>query len=221
MKEVIIFEKDFGQKLIKERTANVQLLADATDPNTANALIAYTTAILSDYTGSMNKSLQQPVMILPEIKMMYNPQLKGVFMFVPGLITIILMLVSAMMTSISIAREKELGTMEVLMVSPLRPLPIILGKVLPYLLLSLLNTVIILLLAKFVFSMPFQGSLFLLMFECVLFIITALSLGILISTMTESQQAAMMISMMGLMLPTIMLGIFVLARSTSDDTSIE
>jgi ABC-2 type transport system permease protein len=130
-------------------------------------------------------------------------------MFVPGLITIILMLVSAMLTSISITREKETGTMEVLMVSPLKPLPIILGKVLPYLLLSIVNTIIILLLAYFVFKMPFAGNLFLLMAECILFIITALSLGILISSVTNSQQTAMMISMAGLMLPTIMLSGFI------------
>jgi ABC-2 type transport system permease protein len=135
--------------------------------------------------------------------------MKSVFMFVPGLITIILMLVSAMMTSISITREKELGTMEVLMASPLKPLPIILGKVIPYLLLSVINTIIILLLAYFVFKMPFSGSLVLLMAECILFILTALSLGILISTGTNSQQTAMMISMAGLMLPTIMLSGFI------------
>jgi ABC-2 type transport system permease protein len=113
------------------------------------------------------------------------------------------------MTSISITREKELGTMEVLMASPLKPLPIILGKVLPYLFLSIVNTMVVLLLSYFVFKMPFAGNLFLLMAECILFIITALSLGILISTVAQSQQTAMMISMMGLMLPTIMLSGFI------------
>lgn len=209
VKEVIVFESDFAEKLQRNGVAGIQLLADASDPNTANSLVSYTTAIIADYQRGMNVTRQQPITIIPEIKMMYNPELKSVFMFVPGLITIILMLVSAMMTSISITREKELGTMEVLMVSPLRPLPIILGKVLPYLLLSVINTIVILLLAYFVFKMPFNGSIVLLMMECVLFIITALSLGILISTATETQQTAMLISMAGLMLPTIMLSGFI------------
>jgi ABC-2 type transport system permease protein len=165
IKEVIIFEADFAKNLIKNGTANIQLIADATDPNTANALVSYTTAIINDYQQGLNINKQMPMVIIPEVKMMFNPELKGVFMFVPGVITIILMLVSAMMTSISIAREKELGTMEVLMVSPLRPLPIILGKVIPYLILSFINASVILLLGKFVFGMPMQGNIFLLLFE--------------------------------------------------------
>ena len=100
--------------------------------------------------------------------MLYNPRLKSVFMFVPGVMTVILMLVSAMMTSIAITREKELGTMEVLLVSPLRPAMIIIGKVIPYILLALANTVVILLLGTFVFGMPVKGSLLLLALECLL-----------------------------------------------------
>jgi ABC-2 type transport system permease protein len=141
--------------------------------------------------------------------MLYNPELKGVFMFIPGTMTVILMLVSAMMTSISIAREKEMGTMEVLLVSPLKPVQVVAGKVLPYILLSSINATVILLLGYFVFKMPMQGSLLALMATTLLFIITTLSLGILISTVAHTQQMAMMMSLMGLMLPTIMLSGFV------------
>jgi len=141
--------------------------------------------------------------------MVYNPELKSVFMFVPGVMTIILMLVSAMMTSISITREKELGTMEVLLVSPLKPILVIVGKVVPYIFLSVINATVIILLGIFVFKMPIEGSLFLLGLESVLFIITSLSLGILISTVAASQQTAMMISLMALMLPTILLSGFI------------
>ncbi len=130
-------------------------------------------------------------------------------MFVPGVMTIILMLVSAMMTSISITREKELGTMEILLVSPLKPFQVIIGKVVPYIFLSIINAVIIVLLSIFVFKMPVEGSLFLLASESILFIITSLSLGILISTISASQQTAMMISLMALMLPTILLSGFI------------
>lgn len=130
-------------------------------------------------------------------------------MFVPGVITVLLMLVSAMMTSISITREKELGTMEALLVSPLKPIQIIIGKVTPYVLLSFINLVVILLLAKFVFLMPIRGSLVLLLAECLLFIVMALALGILISTISKTQQQAMMMSMFALMLPTILLSGFI------------
>lgn len=146
-----------------------------------------------------------PLTIETEVKMLFNPSLKGVFMFVPGVITIILMLVSAMMTSITITKEKELGTMEILLVSPLKPAVIIIGKVIPYLVLAFINAATILALGRYVFGMPMVGNLFFLLLECMLFIITSLSLGIFISSATETQQTAMMISLGALMLPTIML----------------
>jgi ABC-2 type transport system permease protein len=123
-------------------------------------------------------------------------------------------LVSAMMTSISITREKELGTMEILLVSPLKPIQVIIGKVFPYIFLSIINATVIVLLGFFVFGMPIEGSLFLLAFESVLFIICALSLGILISTVSNSQQTAMMISLFGLMLPVILLSGFIFPISS-------
>ena len=130
-------------------------------------------------------------------------------MFVPGVFTVILMLVSAMMTSISIAREKELGTMEILLVSPIKPVQIIIGKVLPYVILSFINASVILLLSYFIFGMPFNGSVPLLLGEALLFIIMSLSLGIFISTVSDSQQTAMMLSMFAMLLPTILLSGFV------------
>ena len=130
-------------------------------------------------------------------------------MFVPGTMALILMLISAMMTSISISREKELGTMEVLMVSPIKPFQIVLGKVIPYIALSFINAVVIILLGFFVFGLPVRGSLILLLLESLLFISLALSLGILISTVSNSQMVAMFISLLGLMLPTILLSGFI------------
>ncbi|MGZ5243315.1 MAG: ABC transporter permease [Bacteroidia bacterium] len=209
VKEVIIFEPDFAQKLGKSGTANIQILTDATDPNTATSLANYTNSIVLDYQRSISKDLQIPYIITPELKMYYNPELKSVYMFVPGLMTIILMLVSAMMTSISITREKELGTMEILMVSPLNPFQVIAGKVVPYLLLSIINATVILVLGFVVFGMPVKGNMFLLAAETILFIITALTLGIFISTVSNTQQTAMLLSMMGLMLPTILLSGFI------------
>ncbi|MBU1370738.1 MAG: ABC transporter permease, partial [Bacteroidetes bacterium] len=138
-----------------------------------------------------------------------NPELKGVFMFVPGTITILLMLVSAMMTSISIAREKEMGTMEVLLISPLKPYQIILGKVMPYVVFSFVNALVILIMAYTIFEMPINGSLLLLLAETLLFILMALSMGLFISTISNTQQTAMLLSMFALMLPTILLSGFV------------
>ncbi|MBU2652357.1 MAG: ABC transporter permease [Bacteroidetes bacterium] len=209
IKQVIVFENDFAGKLEKEHNAGIQILADASDPNTANLLVNYASGIIRTYQMQKFGNTALPVQIDIETKMLYNPELKSVFMFVPGTITIILMLVSAMMTSISIAREKELGTMEVLLVSPLKPLQIVVGKVLPYVVLSFVNAITILLMGFFVFGMPVMGSVVLLLAESLLFIIMALSLGIFISTVSSTQQLAMMLSMFALMLPTILLSGFI------------
>jgi ABC-2 type transport system permease protein len=168
-------------------------------------IISYTSAIIIDYQRDLAKSSNYIPNINTEVKMRYNPNLKSVFMFVPGLMAIILLLVSALMTSISITKEKEIGTMEVLLVSPLNPLMIIIGKVIPYMLLAFVNASVILILAKFVFAVPIVGSIPLLVAECMLFVLTSLSLGLLISTLSNNQQTAMMASLVALMLPTIIL----------------
>lgn len=210
IKEVIVFESDFAQKLKTEGKAGIQLILDASEPNTANILSSYTSGIINSYSiETMRESSKIPLKINVESRMYYNPELKSVYMFVPGIITVLLMLISAMMTSISITREKELGTMEALLVSPLKPSQIIIGKVMPYVVLSFINLVVILLLAKFVFQMPIQGSLMLLLTESLLFIIMSLALGILISTVSSTQQQAMLLSMFALMLPTILLSGFI------------
>lgn len=214
IKAVLNFEKNFSKNLIKEQKASIQIITDATDPNTANSITNYINAILQNYQQEKNRAIVVEYQIIPQTRMVYNPELKSVFMFVPGVMTIILMLVSAMMTSISITREKELGTMEILLVSPLKPFQVIIGKVVPYIFLSVINAVVIVLLSIFIFKMPLQGSLILLALESVLFIITSLALGILISTIAKTQQSAMMISLMGLMLPVILLSGFIFPISS-------
>ena len=210
IKEVVVFESNFAERLKTEGTAEIQLILDASEPNTAGILSSYTSGIINSYSLELiNQSSFSPVKINVESRMYYNPELKSVFMFVPGIITVLLMLVSAMMTSISIAREKEMGTMEALLVSPLKPQQIIIGKVTPYVVLSFINLIVILLLAYFVFEMPIQGSLILLLAESLLFIVMSLALGILISTASSTQQQAMLLSMFALMLPTILLSGFI------------
>ena len=214
VKAVLQFENNFGRHLIKEKQATVQILTDATDPNMANTISNYITSILKNYQHELNNAVSIDYQIVPQSRMVYNAELKSVYMFVPGVMTVILMLVSAMMTSISITREKEQGTMEILLVSPLKPFQVIIGKVFPYIFLSVINAVVIVLLSIFIFNVPVKGSLFLLGFESILFIITSLALGILISTISATQQTAMMISLMGLMLPTILLSGFIFPISS-------
>ncbi|MCL5128298.1 ABC transporter permease [Algibacter sp. L4_22] len=214
VKAILNFEKDFSKNLIKDNKATIQIITDATDPNTANTISNYVNAILQQYQKGLNKNITIAYQITPRTRMVYNPELKSVYMFVPGVMTIILMLVSAMMTSISITKEKELGTMEILLVSPIKPIQVIIGKVFPYIFLSIINAIVIVMLSIFIFKMPVQGSFFLLGIESVLFIITALALGILISTISATQQTAMMISLMGLMLPVILLSGFIFPISS-------
>ncbi|MCB0460764.1 MAG: ABC transporter permease, partial [Flavobacteriaceae bacterium] len=176
VKAVLNFQQNFSKELVRDHKAVIQVITDATDPNTANTISNYINAMVLNYQQENNKGNSMAYQIIPQTRMVYNPELKSVFMFVPGVMTIILMLVSAMMTSISIAREKELGTMEILLVSPLKPFQVIVGKVVPYIFLSIVNAIVIIVLGILVFGVPVQGSLFLLGFESVLFIITSLAL---------------------------------------------
>ncbi len=210
IKEVVVFENNFANKLVKEGKADVQVITDATDPNLANIVQSYTGAIIRDYVQEINDNgVAVKAGIQPSVQMMYNPELKSVNLFVPGLIAVILMLISALMTSISITREKEMGNMEILLVSPLKPHYIIIGKVIPYLLLSVVNVITILVLAKFIFNVPFNGSYGFFFFESILFIVTALALGVFISSVAQNQQTAMMASLAGLLLPTVLLSGFI------------
>lgn len=204
-KLAVVYGPNFGEGFRRGSGADVQLIADATDPNTANVLISYATAIIRGWQADRVGIRELPLTISTEYQMTYNPELKGVFLFVPGVMTMILMMVSTLMTSIAVTREKELGTMEVLLVSPLNPPVIIIGKVIPYLGLGLINAGVIVVLSYLVFGIPIYGSPLLLMAECLLFVVTSLALGILISTIANSQQTAMLFSLVGLMMPTILL----------------
>ncbi len=209
VKMVLVFDRDFASNMEREGKASVHVITDASEANTASIIYSYAAGIIQDYSRKSAAPASPSSQLTISPRMMYNENLEGVYMFVPGTMAMILMLISALLTSISIVREKEQGTMEVLLVSPLKPVQIILGKVTPYVVLSLINAVSIIALGYFVFGLPVAGSLLLLIAECMLFIMTALSLGILISTATSSQQTAMMISMLALLLPTILLSGFI------------
>ncbi|OPZ01296.1 MAG: Inner membrane transport permease YbhR [Bacteroidetes bacterium ADurb.BinA395] len=202
---VLVFGDNFYENLAHTGNAQVQLIVDGSDPNSAKTIVTYATSIIGAYQLELSKIDKIPFQINPQIKLLYNPQMKGAYNFVPGVMGMILMLICAMMTSISIAREKELGTMEVLLVSPMKPIYIILSKTIPYFVLSLVNLATILLLSVFLLKVPIAGSLFWLIAFSLVYIFVNLSLGLLISSIVDSQLVALLISGMVLMLPVIML----------------
>jgi ABC-2 type transport system permease protein len=205
---LLVFEPGFEHALEHGHQAGLQIIADATDPNTATTLSNYATLIIHEYQEELLGTSALPYRIEPTIRMLYNPQLIGAYNFVPGVMGMILLLISAMMTSIAIVREKELNTMEVLLASPLKPFILIASKAVPYVLLSLINVSTILLISTTLLDLPIRGSLLLIFGVCFLFISTAISLGLMISNITDKQQTALFISLMGLMLPTLILSGF-------------
>ena len=205
----VIFPRNFREDLLHTNHAQVQIIADASDPNTANMLTNYATAIINDYQTALNQNQELPYTVKTQVRMLYNPELQGAYNFVPGVMALVLMLVCAMMTSIAIVKEKEMGTMEVILVSPLKPFRIIIAKTIPYLLVSMVNIASILLLSVFVLSVPISGNLSLLIGESILFTMTSLSVGILISNTAKTQQTAMFTSMMSLFLPTTLFSGFI------------
>ena len=202
IKAALIFPPDFGKDLYTPSGASLQLITDGSDPNTAKTVQNYFSAMVASYQQELNPAVQMPYQITVENRMLYNEEQNGSMNFVPGVIALVFMIVSTALTSVAVVREKELGTMEILLVSPFNPLKILITKAVPYLILSLINFTVILLLSVYMLDVPIRGNLLLLYAESTLFIIICLSLGLLISTVTASQQTAMLIAMMGMMLPT-------------------
>lgn len=202
---VLVFDSDFHANLLSTGEAAIQIIADATDPNQATTMTNYATSILNQYQQEMASQQNASIRIITQTRMLYNPQMEGAYNFVPGVMGMILMLICAMMTSIAIVREKEKGSIEILLTSPVKPIFIIISKAVPYFTLSVVNLIVILLLSVFVLKVPIAGSLFLIFFTSFLFILVALLLGLLISNLAETQVAAMLISGMGLMMPTMLL----------------
>ena len=185
----VVFAKDFAS-----RNSGYQLIVDAADPNMAQQWTTYANAVIANTTGSVVNS-----------KLLYNPQMKSTYNFVPAIMGTLLMLVCAMMTSISIVREKEKNTMEVLLVSPTKPLMIIIAKAVPYIVLAFIILIVILLMSTFVLGVPIEGSLFWIFVVSTLYILLALSLGLLISTIAKTQLVALLLSAMVLLMPIMML----------------
>lgn len=198
----LILPDDFAESATKP--VQLQIVADATDPNFAKTVVFYLSAIIGEF-HQLQTAQSVPMKINSEVRMLYNPSLNGSMNFVPGVIALIMMIVCTTLTAIAIVREKETGTMETLLVSPLKPFLLIISKAIPYTVLSLVNLSFILLLSNLVLDVPIRGSIILLLFECLLYIIACLALGLMISNIASSQAVAMMISMAGILLPTLLL----------------
>ncbi|MBR1800866.1 MAG: ABC transporter permease [Bacteroidaceae bacterium] len=196
----IVFGKDFAAK-----HSGVQILVDGADPNMAQQWTTYTTAILHQPVGGNSYIPPSSLGGGPGVKLLYNPQMRSAYNFVPAIMGMLLMLICAMMTSISIVREKERGTMEVLLVSPVRPLMIIIAKVIPYLVLAFAILTTILLMGRYVLDVPLAGSIIWIYLVSTIYILLALSLGLFISNIADSQLMALLLSAMVLLMPIVML----------------
>lgn len=203
----------FAERIHRGEGARVLLVTDASEPNAGSAMQAYATAVIEGWVeelGAASGAAVAPaVRIVPEIRMRFNPTLESVHHFVPGLIAFVLTIVAALMTAISLTREKERGTMEALLVSPLRPWQIVAGKLLPYLALGFADVLLVVAAARLVFGVPVRGSPLLLLAESLLFIVTSLAVGVLISTRADTQRVAMLAALAGLLLPTMLLSGFI------------
>lgn len=198
---VVVFSADYDHKLM-QRTQGmdthpaVQIILDASNTN-----VAQTGAVYLQNVISTDNTRQE----LLNMHLLYNPQMKSAYNFVPGIMGLIFILICAMMTSVSIVREKEVGTMEVLLVSPVRPIKIILAKMIPYFVISCINLVTILLIARYLLEVPMEGGVMGIIVISLIYLILALALGLLVSTLASSQVVALLISAMVMLLPMMML----------------
>lgn len=204
---VMIISQDFEKQFERNISTPIQIIIDASDANAATMINNYINRVFFNYNEIYNQKIPIPFDIRSTI--LYNPDKKSTYFFVPGLIALLLIMISALLTSITITREKETGTLEQILVSPIKPYEIVLGKVLPYIMLAFMIGSMILLIGIFLFNIPFRGSVLLLVILSTLYIITALSLGLMISTVAKTQQVAIMIALLVTLLPTIILSGFI------------
>jgi ABC-2 type transport system permease protein len=204
----VAFEPGFGERIARGLPARIAVIADTTEPNTGSTVQSYAAAVLLGYEREIGGRVSN-VHIVAQSRMRFNPTADSSNLIVPGLMAFVLAIIATLMTAISLTREKETGTMEALLVSPLRPWQIIVGKVSPYIVIGFVMVLIVIAEARLLFGVPVRGSLWLLLAEGLIFIVVSLSLGMLISSRTSSQRVAMMGALVGTMLPTMLLSGFI------------
>jgi ABC-2 type transport system permease protein len=225
VQEAVVFQRDFAAR-VRDGDAQLLIVTDGTEPNTASLLQAYAQAVVGAFAVESAGPLRgtRPtaspavgrdprsgpgVRINAQIRTRFNPTRESSNLFVPGLMAFVLTIISSLMTAISLTREKETGTLEALLVSPLRPLSIIVGKVFPYLVIGFISAALVLVEARLIFHVPFRGSIMLLLADTLLFILASLALGILVSARTSSQRVAMLGTALATMLPNLVLSGFI------------
>lgn len=192
---VVVFCPEFSNRLIHSKDATIQLLSDGSEPNQANISVAYAQQVINSFRQEL-PSYYSGMNIQVNSQMLFNPQQRSDVNFVPGIVGVIMLLICFMMTSVAIVRERETGTMEILLASPLPPLTVVMAKLVPYMIISLFNICTILLLAIFMMHIPIAGSLWLYMLVAFIYILTALMMGLFLSTCVNTQLAAMLISLL-------------------------
>jgi len=215
---VLVIPQDYARSLASGAGPELQLLVDASDPNAANFINNYVGQMVQGENARIAAASGQsggpPALFTVSPRIFYNPDMRSADFFVPGLIGLILILISSLLTSIAIVREKETGTMEQLLVSPIKPLQLILGKVLPYTMLGFIDGLLILVIGSLWFNVPIEGSLVLVLVMMLIYVVTGISLGILVSTLAKTQAVAMLVAVMLTILPTVMMSGFIFPISS-------
>lgn len=213
----VVFPPDFGENVLAGRTAQLQVIADGADANTATIGLNYATMAVQKYSQATRvKSITRsgnpdlgPAAVDPEVRVWYNPELKSRNFMVPGVLALLLMVITMILTSLAIVKEREIGTMEQLIVTPIRPYQLIIGKLAPFTIIGLIDIMLVLVVAGFWFKVPIRGNIALLYGLCAVFLLTTLGLGLLVSTISRNQQQAMMTAIFFVMMPMIFLSGFV------------
>ena len=205
---VMVIPVDFEENLVRNKQGKIQLVVDASDLNVSATLVSYANEVIARFQKNLSANVQvQPVDI--RLKMQYNPLLESAYMFIPGNIALIMILITSLMASITLSKERETGSWRMLAITPANQFVIVLGKIIPYMVLSLICTAMVIVLGIVIFNMPMHGSVALLLLLCFLFMFTACSLGVLISVFTSTQQVAMLICMIGFFMPALLLSDFI------------
>ena len=205
---VVVIPADFEETIIGNKHGKIQLVVDASDLNVSATLVSYANEVIAKYQSTLSTTMETQTVDI-RLKMQYNPQLESAYMFIPGNIALIMVLITSLMTSITLSKERETGSWRMLAITPANQFVIVLGKIIPYMVLSLICTAMVIVLGILIFKMPMHGSIALLLLLCFLFMFTACALGVLTSVFTNTQQVAMLICMLGLFLPTLLLSDFI------------
>jgi ABC-2 type transport system permease protein len=212
----VIIPKDFEKKLARHETSQVQMIFDGSDGNTASISAGYaqtisnsfSASVISDFRDAAGRKLAVSGSITAEPRVWYNPELKTRTFMVPGIAALLLMVITLILTSLAVVKEKEIGTLEQLIVTPIKPYQMIIGKLVPFTILGFVSVFIVLTAMQLIFNIPVRGSYVFLIFSIFLYVLSTLGLGLFVSTVTKTQQQAMMIAIFGIMMPMIFLSGF-------------